>query len=511
MNQAKTAHMDRMSVIDTVWLLGDDQRPGEPRIPAQVGVLGLFRGEPPSYEQFVSRFIAGFERVPRMRHRVRRTPFDALRPLWVDDVDFDIARHVQIAEYPGDVTYEGLREFLETLAYTPLDRAHPLWKCWLVPKLDDGRWGLVFAMHHAAADGLGIIELQPTFMDPAPGAVSPEPEADAATETAWSPSPTPGSREMLRKMVADVVALLTAPITALRRAASNPTRSRGRLATRARHALVLARSRPESLKCEPLSVLSGKRSGPPTNGVLKLPLTELLAAKRRLGGTVTAVYLAGLALGLRRWLNRRGVDTASLSLRVALPISFRADAARELGNEVGGMWITLPMWEMTTARRVELISESIAEQQAVAEAGWELLRFVNLVPAFLMRGVMERTSRPTMFNFAASAVRGPEKPHYMFGSQLEEVLSAGFLPPHNLFAIAMSSYNESVRCFLMADREAIHDHDQLNDDLARGFAALLDECDCDGTTVTQGAEALGLSVDDQELGDGRSALQQVSR
>ncbi len=509
MDRTKTAHMDRISVIDTVWFLGDSQLPGEPYLPAQMGVLGFFRGELPSFEDFLARFKAGFDRVPRMRHRVLRFPFDIFRPLWVDDADFDIHRHIQVADYEGTPTYDGLRSFLESLVHPPLDRAHPLWKIWLVPRIDEGRWGIVFVMHHAAADALGLLELQPTFMDSAPGGDAGAAPRNEGTDTPWLPSPTPSLSAQLLGALDRAMGLGKAVLGALADAVSDMRGALRRLASFGQQVSLISRQRPQTWKCQPISVLSGRRSGPPANGLVKFPVSELLAAKERIGASVTSVYLAGLAIGLARWLQRQGVDTSSLTLRVAVPIAFRSDASRELGNEVGGMWVSVPMWEMSSAQRVAAIADSISKQQDVAKAGWKVFRFVNLMPGFTMRAVMERTSRPDWFNFAASALRGPEEPYYMFGCQLEEVLSAGFLPPHNRLAIAMSSYNGAARCHVMSDRDAIPDHQQLVDDFAEGFAELLAECGADPQSVVQGAQALGLTVDDRAPEPGRQPNQQL--
>lgn len=82
----------------------------------------------------------------------------------------------------------------------------------------------------------------------------------------------------------------------------------------------------------------------------------------------------------------------------------------------------------------------------------------------------------------------------MFGSRLEEVMSTGFLPPHNRLAVAMSSYFGSVRCVVMMDREAMPDHEQLTEDLAWGFAKLLEEAGGDASTVTRDGGAIGLGA-----------------
>ena len=74
----------------------------------------------------------------------------------------------------------------DALLSEPLDRRRPLWHLVLVPRLEDGRVGLIGRFHHALVDGTSAMELGLVLFD---AADAPPPEA---AEEKWTPAPLPG-------------------------------------------------------------------------------------------------------------------------------------------------------------------------------------------------------------------------------------------------------------------------------------------------------------------------------
>lgn len=91
---------------------------------------------------------------PRLRRRLAHTPLGLANPAWVDDPDFDVARHVFSRRVDGPVDPPGLRAIVADLMTRPLDRDRPLWRIDVVDPLDDGGAALVIRIHHCLADGM---------------------------------------------------------------------------------------------------------------------------------------------------------------------------------------------------------------------------------------------------------------------------------------------------------------------------------------------------------------------
>ena len=83
-------------------------------------------------------------------------------PVWIDDPDFDIGRHVRRARSGN------LGEVADSVMSAQLDRDRPLWEIWIADRLDDGRVGVVGKAHHAMVDGIAAVELATLLFDPSP-------------------------------------------------------------------------------------------------------------------------------------------------------------------------------------------------------------------------------------------------------------------------------------------------------------------------------------------------------
>jgi diacylglycerol O-acyltransferase len=77
--------------------------------------------------------------VAEFRQKLRHVPLDLDHPVWVDDEDFDIDRHVHRLALPSPGGPTELTEITGHLAGLPLDRSRPLWDMWVIEGLEDGR------------------------------------------------------------------------------------------------------------------------------------------------------------------------------------------------------------------------------------------------------------------------------------------------------------------------------------------------------------------------------------
>ena len=138
------------------------------------------------------RLRARMSGVPELRHVVRPVGPLAGAPLWTEDAGFRIECYVVEARLPSGATDEAeLLGFVETLMAPAFDRAHPLWRLWLITGLPDRRLGLLFACHHTLTDGLGAVRLARALLDEPDVVVTMTPAPTAPTE------PRPRWRELV--------------------------------------------------------------------------------------------------------------------------------------------------------------------------------------------------------------------------------------------------------------------------------------------------------------------------
>ena len=115
------------------------------------------------YDRFRDEFAIRVRAIPALREKLSDTILNLDHPLWVEDRDFDIDRHVHRISLRAPGGRAELGELTGRLAGLPLDRSRPLWEMWVVEGFgdpDDGaRLAVLLKVHHAAADGVTYANL----------------------------------------------------------------------------------------------------------------------------------------------------------------------------------------------------------------------------------------------------------------------------------------------------------------------------------------------------------------
>lgn len=87
-------------------------------------------------------------------------------PRWIDDATFDINAHVvELTEPTWAVCVESFERLRDSVLSKPLDRSRPLWQIAVVPRLQDGRVGVIGRVHHAMADGTAALIVASLLLD----------------------------------------------------------------------------------------------------------------------------------------------------------------------------------------------------------------------------------------------------------------------------------------------------------------------------------------------------------
>jgi diacylglycerol O-acyltransferase / wax synthase len=400
----------------------------------------------PTVEALRAKLASRLGRVPRFRQRLAFPPLKLSEPYWVDDPDFHVANHVTALGDPDvTVTLERFRDFTDATLSEPLDRARPLWHAYLVPRLEDGRVGLVFKMHHALVDGKSAVELALLVFDL-------EPDAPPETAEDWHPKRPPGNARLaLDAMASSAAEPLRAARDVARLAASR--RDGGLTGTLRRAALAfeqdLLRSAPPSYLNTPI--------GPRRTLVRhRARMSDLVEAKHRAGVTLNDVCLAALAGALRRLAGLRGEQPRAL--RVMVPVSVRSESERsDMGNRISFAFIDLPVAVRSQIERLtEVHRATAAFKSSGRPAGTgALLGAAGLLPDPLKDRTARLASSARVFNLTISNIPGPRVPLYMLGAELSEAYPVVPIADRHSLSIGMFSYCDDMFFGLYADPEAL--------------------------------------------------------
>jgi diacylglycerol O-acyltransferase len=403
----------RLSAQDAAFIYGEDQR-----IPLHVGCLGFMDAAPlrddsgavdiARIRDAISKRLHLFQ---LFRKKVAHIPFDQGRPVWVDDPNFSIEKHVHLTAVPRPGSRRQVLDLMGRLQSVPLDRDKPLWEIFFVDGVDDGDSLAVIAkIHHSMIDGTTGVEIGMLLFDLS----ADEQEVDAPVwEPAAEESPSGLLFDALYYRAGDAVRRVGKVVDAV-----------ADVRKPVDHAVKFARA---------VETFAGEIDSLPFNApvssrrafeIASLPLDVVLETKRALGATVNEIGLAAVTGALRRYCGENGIDADELGrITTICPVDNRKPGDLRPGSDVASMVVDLPVDEPDLRRRVQRIVEISRErkQADVAEGSNMWSRITSLLPATLLRASSWMQFRGLMgnSNLLVSNVRGPSEPFYCFGAKVD--------------------------------------------------------------------------------------------
>src|SRR3954468_7163963 len=124
-----------------------------------------FLQQPPSPDRMRTTVERLVSLIPRLSQRV----IDSRpRPRWVTAEGFDINDHYRYEDLGGVADRAEVFALAESWVRESFDRSRPLWQLGIFSGLADGRAALVLKVHHAIADGVGLMLMLAALADVEP-------------------------------------------------------------------------------------------------------------------------------------------------------------------------------------------------------------------------------------------------------------------------------------------------------------------------------------------------------
>lgn len=459
--------MERLSGLDTSFLYLET-----PRVHMHVGLAAVL--DPTqmpggySFQRVVDHIADRVARHHELRRRLVRVPFDLHYPLWVDDPDFDVIHHVHQVALPKP---GGLREFgamVGRISSTPLDRSRALWEAWVIEGLEDGRFGLMLKLHHAAVDGVSGARFLMHFLELSPGPSSLPPPPPRPNEDLLSDA------QLLAHAIRSRLKQPLQAVQILGRTLFNY----GSVIRKQLRSDEPPGGRPLRAPRTPFNAsVSARRN----LAMARLPLSGIKEIKRALDVTVNDVVLAIAAGALRRYLERRDA-LPSQSLTAVCPISVRNEMdAADMNNKVSAMWCTLGTDIPDPVERVRAISKVTAAAKAEHQImGASMLQewaeiaapnMLRLAVNFYCDLHLADRHRP-IHNLVLSNVPGPRVPLYLGGAKIEALYPTGPVMEGAGLNLTVLSYLDSMDFGFFVDSELVPDVWDLAADTRASFDEL---------------------------------------
>lgn len=474
---------ERMSKVDTAWLRMD--------CPANlmmiVGVWQLAPGV--KYAAVCERIEGSLLKYDRFRQRVVE---DAAGATWVNDRNFDLARHVVLEKLPPSARtaqghqQEALQDRVAELAAQPLDRKHPLWQIHLIEDYTgpDGVKGsaMIVRIHHCIGDGIALISVTMSLVDggaPPPGRRQKTASASSAedwiTDTLLKPFTdiTVKALGAVGEGAARSLGLLGNPKMGMAQGLGKGVSGSLDMA----RVLVQLISDSAALALMPDDAKTRLKGKP--GGVKKvawcqpIPLDEVKAVGKALSCSINDVLLSCVAGAIGEYLKSCGDDVAGQEIRAMVPVNLRPlEHAHKLGNRFGLVPLLLPIGMENPVERVYEVRRRMA---ALKGSYQPLLAFSLLAIA----GLLIKPAQDMMLNLFAKKttavmtnVPGPRDKLKFCGATLEQ--SMFWVPQSGDVGLGVSilSYGGGVQFGVITDSLLCPEPQRIIDEFVPEFAKL---------------------------------------
>jgi diacylglycerol O-acyltransferase len=442
----------RLSPLDGSFLRLDS-----PRAHMHVGFSGVFgaplEGDRPTLLALRERVAGRLHDVPWCRWRLQGAPLGLSEPRWVDDREFDLAAHVLALSEPEQrVPYGELASLRDAVLSRPLDRSRAPWQIFLIPRLEDGRVGMIGKIHHALVDGIAALQIVGLVADAAP-------DAPSRTPGSWRPAGEQGplgwAIDGLTQKAGDGLRALQATAAA----AARP-RSSARAVLRGAGRVLLA-AREDILPRAPASALNVPIGSRRSLVGYHAPRTVVRAARSR-GGTLNDVGLTVVAGALRALALRRG-EPPTAPLKAMVPVSMRRADEAGPGNRIALVYIRLPVNLASPHERLDWVRAQTARLKGSGrpEGTQTVYGMAGLLPAPLRSPLTRAMASGRSFTLTISQSPAPRGPLHMLGCELQEVFSVVPIAQEHALAIGLVRYRQELFFGCYADPDALPEAREL--------------------------------------------------
>jgi diacylglycerol O-acyltransferase len=422
-----------------------------------------------AFDRLRDALVLRIRAMPEFRMKLSDSFLNLDHPVWVEDKDFDVDRHLHRIGLPAPGGRTELAEICGHIASLPLDRSRPLWEMWIIENIAGtdahrgGKLAVLTKVHHAAVDGVTGANLMSQLCATEPDPPPPDPveapggagqlEIAARGLARFAARPALLATKVLPSTVATVVDTVRRAVNGS--AMASPFRA-------------------------PPTAFNASITGHRNIAYAQLDLDDVKTVKNYFGVKVNDVVMALVSGVLRQFLLQRG-ELPDNPLIAMVPVSVHGRSDRPGRNKVSGMFTNLHTEIDDAAERIEAIAEasSVAKEHSSAIAA-SLLQDWSQFAAPAVFGVAMRVyagtrlteSRP-VHNLVVSNVPGPQIPLYFLGAEVKAMYPLGPIFHGSGLNITVMSLNGKLDVGLISCPELLPDLWDMADDFAVGMEELL--------------------------------------
>lgn len=429
------------------------------------------------FKQIIEHVRSRVHTSPIYKRRIYHVPLELDYPYWIDDEHFDIEYHIGHGRLPHPADWRQLCIHLARFHSRPLDMQRAPWEMYVIEGIDNvpgipkGSYAIATKIHHAAADGMAIVNFFGGLMD-IDQKGTPVMPMKQRVNSARNEKPTPfqmSARSLLNGLRSPVKVA-----ESLMKYAPNMVQTaKNNFIEKQREAKVTVPLTRFNLETSPHRVFD-------STAFALADFKPIRAIAE--GATINDIVLAICSGALRKYLGHHK-ELPNQSLRSFVPVNVRApkgslQETQTPGNNISTMSPLLhtniadPI-ERLTAIQAETKDQKAARKGISARIMTDVTRHIPASTQLLAARLMMRSEMAgRMTNVCISNVPGPQVPVYMNGARLVTQMGLGPLSDRMGLFIAVTSQNGRISFSATSCRRTMPDVDFFMECMRESFDEL---------------------------------------
>ena len=462
--------MTRISPIDLSFLLLE--RPNRPFHMAAMTVFEKPKGQQSSFGPRLFEAYRHSQAVKPFNYKLKWLGKDVAA--W-ETVEPDMRNHIRHIDLPAPGS---MRQFYETVSFLNsglLDRGHPLWECYIIDGLENGRIAVMIKVHHALIDGEGGLRAMRNFLSDSPRnkRLAGPWMASEAGEKPRRSRPSVSQIQRLQSMLKGLTKLPAEVIGAGTDVLDLGAQS---LSLKPRKASLPFTARRTLFN-------NTAKSAARAYADIQLPLADVKAVAKATDTSVNDVVMTIIDDALHHYLREHRAPT-DRPLVAFMPMSLRDESGGGEGNQVSVDLIAMGAPEASLEERLRQINRATTDAK---HKGRRMQTTLRQAYTLMLAGCMTMSDTLPWFgkvpsaNLVVSNMKGPTEQLYLAGAPMVDFLGLPILPPGAGLNVTFASVNKDIGIGIGAAPEAVDDPFRLAELIEQAFHQL--EIDA-GTTAS---------------------------
>lgn len=382
-----------------------------------------------------------------------------------ETVEPDMRNHIRHIDLPAPGS---MQQFYETVSFLNtglLDRGHPLWECYIIDGIENGRLAVMLKVHHSLIDGEGGLRVMRNFLSDSPrnkrlaGPWMALESGDKPRRSRPSVSQIQRLQSMLTgltKLPANIIGVGT-DVLDLGVQSLNLKPRKASLPFTARHTLFN----------------NTAKSAARAYANIELPVAEVKAVAKATDTSVNDVVMTIIDDALHHYLREHQAST-DRPLVAFMPMSLR-DESGAGGNQVSAELIAMGAPDAGLNERLMQINRATRNAK---DKGRRMQTTTRQVYALLLFGSLTISDTLPWFgkvpsaNLVISNMKGPTGQLYLAGAPMVAFHGLPILPPGAGLNVTFASVNTDICLAIGAAPEAVDEPFRLGELIERAFRAL---------------------------------------